>query len=186
MKKHSLLTSLLVIIAITISTTTYAQKYVSKNGHIKFFSSSPMEDIEANNHQVNCAYDAETGDLVFKVVMKSFEFEKALMQEHFNENYVMSDKYPNSIFKGKVVNFKTVDVTKDGTYEVEIEGELTIKGETNPVKSTGSFVVKGDEIDGNSVFNILLEDYKVKIPKAVTDNISETIEITVDVNMVKL
>ena len=97
--------------------------------------------------------------------MKSFEFEKALMQEHFNENYVMSDKYPNSIFKGKVVNFKSVDVTKDGAYEVEVEGELTIKGETNPVKSTGSFVVKGDEIDGTSVFNILLEDYLVKVLK---------------------
>ena len=94
-----------------------AQKYMTKNGNIKFYSETPMETIEATNNQVNAALDTQTGDLVFKVLIKSFQFEKALMQEHFNENYMESDKMPNSTFKGKVTNLSAIDFTKEGTYE---------------------------------------------------------------------
>ncbi|MDZ7777115.1 MAG: hypothetical protein U5L09_16625 [Bacteroidales bacterium] len=77
-----------------ISNIALAQRYITKSGHIKFFSSTPVEDIEAHNRSVQMALDSKTGDVVFKVLMKAFQFEKALMQEHFNENYVESDKVP--------------------------------------------------------------------------------------------
>ena len=106
-----------------ISTNAYlevsAQRYITKNGHIKFYSETPMETIEANNHQVNSALDIATGDFVFKVLMKSFEFEKALMQEHFNENYVESDKYPNATFKGKVLNISEYDFKSNNSFDVD-------------------------------------------------------------------
>ena len=89
-----------------------AQRFITKTGHIKLFSEASLEKIEANNRQVNSALDAGTGDFVFSVLLKSFEFEKALMQEHFNENYVESDKFPKSTFVGKVTNIKDVTLQK--------------------------------------------------------------------------
>lgn len=179
---------MLMIVAVLFSALSInAQKYLTKDGMIRFYSEAPLEEIEAVNNQVNCAFSAGSGDLVFKVLMKSFQFEKALMQEHFNENYVESDKYPNSVFKGKVVNFKNVDYKTPGNYEVDIKGELTIHGETNPVNEKGTFTVRDDgSIDGFAVFFIKLDDYKIKIPKAVVENIAEEIEITVDLNLQKL
>jgi len=180
----TLIISILLITAVSFSAD--AQKFITKTGHIKFYSDSPMEKIEAHNHQVNAALDAATGDFVFKVLMKSFEFEKALMQEHFNENYVESDKFPNALFTGKVVNIKDVNLGKDGTYEAQVEGKLTIHGVTQNVKTKGSFEAKDGKVAGKAKFIILLSDYNVKIPGTVTNNISKTIEITVDVNLEKL
>ncbi len=169
-----------------VSFTASAQRFITKTGHIKFYSDSPIEKIEAHNRQVNAAIDVSTGDFVFKVLMKSFEFEKALMQEHFNENYVESDKFPNATFLGKVTNIKEVNVSKEGTYEATVEGKLTMHGVTRFVKEPGTFEVKGGKIIGRARFNILLADYDIKIPGAVTNNISKTIEITVEVVLDKL
>ena len=182
MKKHILI---LLIFSSTIL-SGQAQRFITKTGHIKFYSDSPLEKIEAHNRQVNAAIDATSGDFVFKVLMKSFEFEKALMQEHFNENYVESDKFPNATFLGKVTNIKEVNVSKDGTYGAVVEGKLTLHGVTSFVKEAGAFEVKGGKLTGKARFNILLADYDIKIPGAVTKNISKTIEITVDVVLEKL
>ena len=114
-----------------------AQKYITKTGHIRFYSDAPLEKIEANNRQVNSALDAATGNFVFKVLMKSFEFEKALMQEHFNENYMESDKYPNSTFVGKVTNLSTIDFQRQGKYPAEVDGKLTLHGVTKQGKTKG-------------------------------------------------
>lgn len=184
------ISGLRILFAVTVVLSTMAvnaQKYVTKTGTIRFFSEAPLEKIEAINNQVNCALSAETGDMVFKVLMKSFQFEKALMQEHFNENYVESDKYPASLFKGRIVNNDEVDYSRPGEYEVHIEGDLTIHGETNFVSEKGRFTITDDgNVAGFAVFFVKLEDYKIKIPSAVVDNIAEEIEITVDVNMNKL
>lgn len=180
--KH-LITSLL-LLALTISGVS-AQKYITKTGHIRFFSSTPMENIEAHNHQVNAALDAETGDLVFRVLMKSFQFEKALMQEHFNENYVESTKFPNSTFKGKITNIKDVDFTKNGKYQVNLEGDLTIKDATKKINEKGTLEVNGEKVKGLSTFNLVLNDYNIKIPNTVANNISKSIRIDVDINMEK-
>ncbi len=180
--KH-LITSLL-LLALTI-TSVSAQKYITKTGHIRFFSSTPMEDIEAHNRQVNAALDTETGDLVFRVLMKSFQFEKALMQEHFNENYVESNKFPNSTFKGKITNIKDVDFTKNGKYDVTIEGDLTIKDATKKITEKGTLEVNGDKVKGLSTFNVLVSDYNIKIPSTVANNIARSIRVDVDVNLEK-
>jgi polyisoprenoid-binding protein YceI len=177
---------LIVLCLAVVTSAARAQKFITKTGHIKFFSASPMENIEAHNHQVNAALNVATGDFVFKVLMKSFEFEKALMQEHFNENYVESDKYPNATFAGKVINISEVNISKDGTYNVGVQGNLTFHGGTKQIQTKGTLEVKEGKIIGKAKFNILLADYNIKIPGAVTNNISKEIEITVEVNMEKM
>ncbi len=178
---------ILVILCLTAAATAaYSQMFVTKTGHIKFYSEGEIEKIEAHNHQVNAALNAASGDFVFRVLMKSFEFEKALMQEHFNENYVESDNFPNATFLGKITNIKDVNVAKDGIYEAQVEGKLTIHGVTQTIKTNGSFEVKAGKLEGKSKFSILLSDYGVKIPGAVTRNISKTTEISVDVNLEKI
>lgn len=179
------ITGLFIILSFTILTVN-AQKYITKNGHIKFYSDTPVETIEAHNRQVNSALDVNSGDFVFKVLMRGFEFEKALMQEHFNENYIESHKYPNATFVGKITNLDKMDLTKEGTYNANVQGNLTIHGVTNEINETGTLEVKDGVIHGDAVFTVLVDDYDIKIPKAVIENIAEEIEITVDVKLEKL
>jgi polyisoprenoid-binding protein YceI len=176
---------ILLILIITVGYTANAQKFLTKTGNIRFFSDAPLEKIEAGNRQVNAALDIATGDFIFKVLMKSFEFEKALMQEHFNENYIESDKFPNATLLAKISNIKEVNLTKDGVYPVTIEGKLTIHGVTKLIKETGTLEVKQGKIIGKSKFRIMLPDYKIDIPGAVVKNISKTVEITVEVTLDK-
>jgi polyisoprenoid-binding protein YceI len=162
-----------------------AQKYITKTGHIRFYSDAALEKIEAHNRQVNSALDFATGGFVFRVLMKSFEFEKALMQEHFNENYVESDKYPNATFAGKVTNISEVNPAKDGIYEANTEGKLTLHGVTKEIRAKGTFEVKQGKIIGKAKFNLVVTDYNITIPGAVVKNISKTIEVTVDITLDK-
>lgn len=167
--------------------TGYSQKYMTKNGFIKFYSETPIETIQADNKQVNAALDTQTGDMVFRVLMKSFQFEKALMQEHFNENFIESDKFPNSTFQGKVTNLSQIDFSKEGTYDALIEGDLTIHGVTKKISEKGTFTVKaGDVIHGKSKFLVKPSDFQIKIPGTLMKNIAETIEVTVDVELSKM
>lgn len=181
MMKQILLFSFLII-----GYQAFAQKYVTKNGKIRFYSEAPAENIEAINNQVNCALDAESGNLVFKVLIKSFVFEKALMQEHFNENYMESDKFPNATFSGNLVDKASINYTKNGAYTCKIKGVMTIHGVSKDIEEEGTFTVEGNSISGHSVFMIKLADYDIKIPGTVVDNISETIEVTVDVKLDQL
>lgn len=168
------------------SFSVQAQKYMTKNGNISFFSETPMETIKADNSQVNAALDAQSGDIVFKVLIKSFQFPKALMQEHFNENYMESDKYPNSIFKGKITNLSTIDFSKEGTYDSVIEGDMTIHGVTKAISVKGTFTVKsGEMIHGQSKFLVQVADYDIKISGTVINNIAESIEVIVDIELAK-
>ena len=124
----------------------------------------------------------ETGEIVFAVLMKSFKFSKALMEEHFNENYVESDKYPRSTFEGQIINLDEIQFDKAGTYEATIQGKLTIHGETKEIEEKGTITVANEGIVGNSKFKIDLYDYKIDIPKVVKENIAESIEITVEMD----
>ena len=179
-------TNYLILVFVALMTfNAGAQKFITKTGHVRLYSEAPLEKIEAHNRQVNSALDAVTGDFVFSVLLKSFEFEKALMQEHFNENYVESDKYPKSTFVGKVTNIKDVNFAKDGSYEVSIDGKLTMHNVTNNIKEKGTFEIKQGKVIGKAKFNLTLSDYKISIPSAVGNNISKTVEITVDVTLDK-
>lgn len=171
----------IVVIVMMSSSLTFAQKYFTKNGNVTFFSKAPLEDIKAVNKKAVCVIDAGTGAMEFAVLMKAFEFEKALMQEHFNENYVESDTYPKGTFKGKITNVSSVNFTTDGSYPVTIAGKMTIHGITKDVTAKGSIVVAGGKINGISEFTLLVADYDIEIPSVVKDKISKSIKITVNV-----
>jgi len=174
------------VILVMITGNVFAQKHLTKNGKISFFSDAPAEKIEAVNNQVNTSLNTTTGELVFNVLIKSFEFKNALMQEHFNANYLESDKFPSSTFKGIVTNLNEINFAKNGTYKVNVEGELTIHGITKKINQSGFFEVKDGKISANSKFNIALKDYDVKIPAKSIANISEVIEITANVSLEKV
>jgi polyisoprenoid-binding protein YceI len=117
--------------------------------------------------------------MVFLALIKSFHFDRALMEEHFNENYMESDKFPKSVFKGKITNLASVDLSKNGTYEVTVEGDLTIHDVTNKISSKGTVEVVSGGINANSKFKIVPEDYKIIIPGVVRDKFDKTMEVTV-------
>jgi polyisoprenoid-binding protein YceI len=156
------------------------EKYFTKSGNIKFSSKAPMENIEAVNKSVTCVLDTKTGDIQFAVLMKGFEFVKALMQDHFNENYVESDKFPKGEFKGQLENVSSLNIAQDGAYPVNVTGKLTMHGITKDVKADGKIIVQNGKVSASSDFAILLSDYDIKIPSLVENNISNTININVD------
>jgi hypothetical protein len=169
--------------ALLIGTSVIAQeKFFTRTGHVSFFSEAALENIEAHNHQVTSILNVENGDLVFSILMKGFEFDKALMQEHFNESYVESEKFPKASFKGSIENFESLDLAKDGTYEVTVSGDIDLHGVTKNYKTQGTIIKKGDKMDAKTKFNIKVADHNVKIPAGKLDNISEIVEITVDMN----
>ncbi|MBU3012109.1 YceI family protein [Polaribacter vadi] len=159
---------------------TYSQgKYLTKSGAISFYSKATMEDISADNNQVLSIIDTDNSKMAISILMKSFLFEKALMQEHFNENYVESDKYPKATFKGEILNFDTVN---DMVSKKQVKGFLTIHGvskeitiDANMTKKENSILVTGD-------FMISLEDFNVKIPAVVAKNIAKKIKVTFNLN----
>ncbi len=177
MKKIILISAALIMAGAGIS----QEKYFTRDGHIKFFSSTPAEDIEADNHKVTTVFDEDKGKLEFAALMKSFEFEKALMEEHFNENYVESKEYPKAIFKGVVKDFKM------GSYgtkaDVLVQGKMTLHGVIKDLELYGAIEFKDGKYHMTSKFMINPEDYNIEIPNIVRDNIANEMEVTVDVNL---
>ena len=168
---------------LSIVSLTAQDKYFTKSGRITFVSKAPLENIDGNHKSVTCVLDTKTGMMQFAVLMKGFEFEKALMQEHFNENYVESHKYPKAEFKGQVVNNSEINYAKDGTYSAKVKGTLTMHGETKEVETTGNVVVKPGKLQAGAEFIILLSDYKIEIPKVVKDKVSNSVKIAVDCSL---
>src|ERR1035437_2601319 len=152
--------------------------YSTKTGHASFFSTTPMRNIDATNDKCGSVLNTTTNEVVFVVSIKNFVFKDALMQEHFNENYMESDKYPDATFKGKVN--ETVDYTKDGVTEVTTTGKLKIHGVEKDVTQTGTVTVKDGKIIIHSVFDVQLADYNITIPKVVFEDIAKTIKVTID------
>lgn len=158
-------------------------RYFTKSGKVEFYSKAPLEDITAKNNTVMAVLDKNTGALQFSVQMKSFEFEKALMQQHFHDNYVESDKYPKAEFRGAIVNNAAVNYTKDANYPVTVKGKFTLHNITRDVEVPGTVKVAGGKIEAVSSFNIKLSDYKISIPSPVKDKVSNNIKITVDTKL---
>src|SRR5690606_18210070 len=146
-----------------------------------FFSHAPMEDIEAHNYQVTSIFDMESGELAFSLMINGFEFEKALMQEHFNEKYLHSDKYPKATFKGKILKLDELDLSKEGEHKVKIKGEMHIHGVSKEVETEGTLSAKAGKIIGKAKFPIVIEDYNIEIPSLVKDNIDKIIDVTVNI-----
>ena len=159
-----------------------AQKYVSKNGHIRLYSHTPMENIEADNRQVASILDVSNGEIVFTLLQKAFQFKVALMQEHFNENYMESDKFPKASFKGKITNFSKINFKKDGVYPAEVFGDLSLHGVTKSFTTKGTIQVKGTTITALAKFAIAPKDFDIKIPQLVENKIAKEMEVNVDIS----
>ena len=174
----------LILLLLFVSISHGKDIFLTRQGVVEFFSSTPIEDIKAYNNQVSCVLNYETGTFAFQVPIKGFKFKNALMQEHFNENYLESDIYPKSIFKGVIEDWNSMAIN-DSTLNIRLVGELTIHGVTNKIEQNATIYRKNGNLVGKCKFIVFLEDYDVKIPKIVRQNIAESIEINVDVNLSK-
>lgn len=166
-------------IALFLGLGLQAQKVSTRAGYIKFFSDAAVEDIEAENKQVSSILNLENGQFAFLVPIKAFQFEKALMQEHFNENYLESGQYPNASFKGSIEDYAKIDLSKDGVHNLVFAGKMTLHGVEKSIKEKVLVEVKGGKLGLSSSFKLLASDYEVKIPSSKQDNISNELAITV-------
>ena len=173
---------ILIILSFFALNTSAQEKYYIKSGVIRFESKAPLEDIEAINRSVVCVYDKSSNAIQFSMNIRGFEFKKALMQEHFNENYMESDRFPKAEFKGVLID----DVKGLGTFDVKAKGNLLIHGVTNEVIVPGRFVITQDKIQLNAEFTLVVADYKIEIPSLVRDKIAKTVKIRVDAGLIPL
>ncbi len=174
--------SIALVLAFVTFGSVQAQKQMTRNGHVWFFSSTPVEDIEAHNYQTTSIINTETGDMAFIVLMRGFQFEKALMQEHFNEKYVESDKFPKATFQGKITNLADVNFTEDGTYQVTVAGSLTIHGVAQDVETSGTLTIADGKVTAKSTFRVTIAAHEIEIPGMVRDKIAEVVDAHVDIS----
>lgn len=155
----------------------YAQQYSTKNGFVGFYSKTPLEDIQAENNQVYAVMDASKKTLAVAMLVKGFIFKKELMQEHFNENYIESDKYPKSSFSGSFA--EDINTAKEGTQTIHISGSITLHGITKPFATTASLEVSDNTINGSSSFVLIPADFNIQIPSLVREKIAKEIQVQV-------
>jgi hypothetical protein len=173
------------LLTVVFATSSFGQKYFTKTGKIFFdaTATNSPEKITGVNRGVTCVVDIKNGNIQFAALMKSFEFERALMQEHFNENYIESEKYPKAEFKGIISDNAAVDYLKDGTYTVKVKGKLTMHGETKDIETTGKIIIQGGKINTAADFIVEVADFKVSIPGLVADKVSKTVKIIVNCSL---
>lgn len=154
--------------------------YITRTGEIEFYSFTPIEDIKAVNNQVSSIFNNINGELVFQVPIQSFRFKNALMQEHFNENYMETEKYPKAVFKGHIADWDDFTLS-DSVDSLIVLGELDMHGVTKKVECNGIIKLQNDGIFGESNFDVKLEDFNIRIPKLMIKNIASTISIKVKI-----
>lgn len=173
---------LLIILISFLAVTVQAQKQITKTGTVEIFSETPLFTIDGINKKVASILNTETGDIVASTLVRSFKFEEALVEEHFNENYIESHKFTKSVFKGKIINFDLANFSVDGSYDVLFQGKFTIHGETRDIEEKGKITVKDGLISAESVFHISLENYKVKVEKSYKKAINDEILLKMKFN----
>ncbi len=174
---------LIFIAFLAIGSTVSAQKtFYTKSGYIGFFSTTPLENIEARNNQVVSFIKTDKGSLSFGLLVKSFKFKNALMEEHFNENYAESDKFPKAKFKGTITNLNEIDFDKDGVYNAEIHGKITFHGVSKEVNVKSTLTVNENKLKGKSTFYLKPSDFNIDIPSVVRAKIAKEITINVDID----
>lgn len=146
---------------------------------LTFFSDAPVEDIEAVSTKTRSLFNSKTGEIAFVVPIKSFQFDKKLMQEHFNENYMESHKYPDATFKGKILGYNPA---KKGRQKAVARGELYIHGVKKAVEADGTVEFKGGKLHLFAKFPVRVADYNIEIPTLVFYNIAEVVEVTLNGN----
>jgi polyisoprenoid-binding protein YceI len=163
------------LICALLSTSTYGQKYTTDKSLVSFYSHATIEDITAINKKVSGLYNLETGDIVFSIPISEFQFAKSLMQEHFNEKYMESDKFPKATFQGKISGF---DVNNKDAQQAKAIGKLTIHGVTRDVEIPGTVERQDNKLLMTTKFIVKLVDYKIAIPQLLWQNIAEQVEVT--------
>jgi hypothetical protein len=184
MKKTFLFLVLLcLVLQVIVPQTSFGQLFMTQTGKTSFFSKTPVEDISALNSNVLAVINSSNGEIAVKMNMTQFKFQNKLMEEHFNENYMESDKFPTGSFKGKIN--ESIDYAKAGTYDVTAKGTFTIHGVTKDKVLTGKLTVAKEALTLDSNFEIALVDYKIDVPKLVWEKIAEKIAVKNNFTLVK-
>ncbi len=172
--------TILLCLTLAWSLSVSAQKLSTRNAEISFFSETPVEDIDATNRQVSSILNLDNGQFAFLVPIKAFQFEKALMQEHFNENYMESGQFPTAKFTGEIADYNGLDLTKDGSKQLVLKGTMTMHGVSKKIQQNVVVNIKNGQLSLQSEFTILASDYAVEIPAAKADNISNSLAVKVN------
>lgn len=168
---------ILLLAVILLPLNAFSQKrYFSEKSFVSFFSEGVIEEIKASNTRVTSILDLASGEVAYLLSPKDFQFDKKLMQVHFNEKYMESEKYPKSSFKGKIVGF---DAANTHLQHVKAQGKLTIHGVTRDIDVPGTLHIEGNTVTLRSKFMVKLEDYNIKVPQIVWQNIAQQVEVTV-------
>ncbi|HEY4108848.1 YceI family protein [Puia sp.] len=162
--------------------TGYSQLYSTRTGFVGFYSKTALEDIKAENNQVYAIIDGGKKNIAFSLLLKGFIFTKELMQEHFNENYVESDKYPKANFTGAFTG--DVPLNKDGSYKVTVKGNLNLHNVTKPIEIPATIEVKNGHLIGVADFKLKPEDFNISIPSLVRDKIDKEIAVKVNIDCI--
>lgn len=179
-----MLKKLFILILLVSSVGVFGQgKFIAKNAYISFYSSTPMEDIFGECNEAVTILDPENGEVVFQAIMTTFHFKSALMEEHFNENYMESTKFPKTKFKGKIEGFNK-DMLKAPVANVKITGQLNVHGVDKTISVPGTIGMEDGKLVATSKFKVTPEDYGITIPSLVRDKIGKEMEVTVKVNYV--
>jgi hypothetical protein len=172
------------VMSLMVANVAFAQKMMTKTGDAKFEATMPgaLEEIAGANKTVSCIFDQATGDIAALVLVKAFKFKSPLMEEHFNENYMESTKFPKATFKGKISGFDAKKLTATKT-AYDVEGDLTIHGVTKKVKTKMNLALVGGKILATSEFKAALADYKIEIPSLVKEKISKDVKINLNLSL---
>jgi len=163
-----------------------AVKYFTRNASASFFSEAPLEKIEASTTSASSVIDMATGNVEVAVLIKSFNFKKALMQEHFNENYLESTKFPKAVFKGRMPEFKSINLTIDGKHTAVLKGDITIHGITKPLETKVLIRSEGGKIFAETEFELIVADFNISIPSVVRDNIAKMVKVKLKAEFMEL
>ena len=171
----------LIIVYLLFSTQVLAQQFYTNKGKISFFSEAPLEDISAVNENVSAIIDSQTGGFAFRVKIVEFTFPNSLMQEHFNESYLESEKYPLSTFTGIIDNFSNLDLSTK--QNLVVNGSLAMHGISKDAQMKATAQMINENLYITSTFDVALDDFDIDIPKIMMYKIAEVIQVVVDMKL---
>ena len=174
----------IIYLLLFIGSISFAQnKYLTKNGNIGFEASVPsFEEVKANNNSVTAILNTENGEFAALVLIKGFRFKNALMEEHFNENYAETDKFPKATFKGIIDNFELSNIEEN----FNVSGALSFHGVEKKMEQVPiSLIKKDDVITFSGTFSANASDFDIKIPKIVRNKISENVDVSFEFELKK-
>jgi polyisoprenoid-binding protein YceI len=168
---------LLILVIAFKANQSFAQIFMASKTEISFYSATPVEDIKAKNINATSILNTTNNEIVFKVPNTGFKFDNSLMEDHFNENYMETPKFPTSEFKGKIN--ESIDYKQEGSHDVTVTGKMKIHGKEVDKTYKGKIIIKGTDISVDAKFEVALKEHDIKVPKLVVKNIAENIETTI-------